>query len=44
LALIATGSSTRKTRIPFGPFLATGAVIAVLWGQGLVDLWLGRGS
>ena len=44
LALIATGSSTRKTRIPFGPFLALGAVIAVLWGQGLVDLWLGRGS
>jgi len=23
----------RKTRIPFGPFLAAGAVLTVLWGD-----------
>ncbi len=30
----------RKEPVPFGPFLAAGAVIALLWGQQLVDLYL----
>ena len=31
----------RKTRVPFGPFLALGAVIGVLAGNELVQLYLG---
>lgn len=31
VVMAATGGG-RKTRIPFGPFLAAGAVVAVLWG------------
>lgn len=30
----------RKTRVPFGPFLALGAVVGVLAGSELVDLYL----
>ncbi|MHB8682645.1 MAG: prepilin peptidase [Acidimicrobiales bacterium] len=30
--MVATGGG-RKTRIPFGPFLAAGAVVAVVWGS-----------
>ena len=30
----------RKDRIPFAPFLASGAVIALIWGKDLVDLYL----
>jgi leader peptidase (prepilin peptidase) / N-methyltransferase len=32
----------RKTAIPFGPFLALGAVVAVLVGHGLVELYVHR--
>ena len=32
VVMVATGGG-RKTRIPFGPFLACGAVVAVLWGS-----------
>ena len=31
-AMVLTGAG-RKTRIPFGPFLAAGAVLTVLWGS-----------
>jgi leader peptidase (prepilin peptidase)/N-methyltransferase len=31
----------RSTAIPFGPFLAAGAIVTVLWGQPLVHAWLG---
>jgi leader peptidase (prepilin peptidase)/N-methyltransferase len=34
--MIATGGG-RKTKVPFGPFLAAGAVLAVLWGGPLAD-------
>ena len=37
--LIFTGKG-RKDRIPFAPFLAAGAVVALVWGQQLVDLYL----
>jgi leader peptidase (prepilin peptidase)/N-methyltransferase len=35
------GAAGRKVGIPFGPFLAAGGVIALLWGQTLLDAWLG---
>lgn len=38
--LLAAGASG-KTRIPFGPFLALGAVIALVWGPGLYDWYSG---
>lgn len=34
--LLALGQRTRKQSIPFGPFLALGAIAALLWGQ---ELW-----
>ena len=30
------------TRIPFGPYLALGGIVAIVWGRELVVLWLGR--
>jgi leader peptidase (prepilin peptidase)/N-methyltransferase len=38
VAAMALGSAGRKTKLPFGPFLAAGAVLAVFVGQDLVDL------
>jgi prepilin signal peptidase PulO-like enzyme (type II secretory pathway) len=34
------GSAARKMGIPFGPFLALGAVIALFWGDRLLDAYL----
>lgn len=36
IALIAAGAGTRKLRLPFGVFLAVGAVVAWFFGEGLV--------
>jgi leader peptidase (prepilin peptidase) / N-methyltransferase len=33
VAAMAVSGAGRKTRIPFGPFLAAGAVLTVLWGS-----------
>jgi leader peptidase (prepilin peptidase)/N-methyltransferase len=33
IAAMAVSGAGRKTRIPFGPFLAAGAVVTVLWGS-----------
>jgi leader peptidase (prepilin peptidase) / N-methyltransferase len=42
VAAMAVGSAGRKTALPFGPFLAAGTVLAVLTGQGVVELlWHG---
>lgn len=41
LVLLATKVRSRKDRIPFGPFLAAGSMLAVWFGQPLVRLWLG---
>ena len=30
------------TRIPFGPYLALGGIVALLWGREAVTAWLGR--
>ena len=37
LTLLATGLRTRKDHIPFAPFLASGAVLAVLLGGPILD-------
>src|SRR5262249_55760728 len=35
------GSAARKMRIPFGPFLALGGVVALFTGTALLDAYLG---
>ena len=39
---LVTRKATGQTALPFGPFLAAGAVVAVFVGQHFVDLVLGR--
>ncbi len=41
LGLVLFGGRSRKDAVPFGPFLAAGAVLAVLVGRPLIDWWLG---
>ena len=41
--LIAVGSRGRKQHIPFGPFLAAGTMIFVLFGDPIVSWWRGLG-
>jgi len=41
VVLIATGRAGRRSRVPFAPFLAAGAVVACLWGTTIVHWWLG---
>jgi leader peptidase (prepilin peptidase)/N-methyltransferase len=41
IALVLFGRAGRRTRVPFGPFLALGTVIAVLFGAPLARAWLG---
>lgn len=43
VVMLATGGG-RKTRIPFGPFLASGAVVAVLWGGPIANALFHRGT
>jgi leader peptidase (prepilin peptidase)/N-methyltransferase len=43
LVLIATRLRTRKDAVPFGPFLASGAVLAVLWGHAILRAYQGHG-
>jgi leader peptidase (prepilin peptidase)/N-methyltransferase len=33
------GSAARKMRIPFGPFLALGSVVALFWGHALLSVY-----
>jgi leader peptidase (prepilin peptidase)/N-methyltransferase len=35
------GSKARKMAIPFAPFLALGGVVALFWGEALLDAYLG---
>jgi leader peptidase (prepilin peptidase)/N-methyltransferase len=37
VALLVLGKATRKTGVPFGPFMLAGTVLAVLWGDSVVD-------
>jgi leader peptidase (prepilin peptidase)/N-methyltransferase len=32
----------RDTRIPFGPYLALGGIVGLIWGREAVTAWLGR--
>jgi leader peptidase (prepilin peptidase)/N-methyltransferase len=41
VALLALGRAGRKDAVPFGPFLALGGLVALLWGQGLLGWYLG---
>jgi leader peptidase (prepilin peptidase)/N-methyltransferase len=43
VAIVVTGAG-RKTRIPFGPFLAAGAVVTVLWGGPLAHALFHRSA
>lgn len=40
VALLCVGRAGRKSRLPFGPFLAAGTVVAVLYGSTIARLWL----
>jgi leader peptidase (prepilin peptidase)/N-methyltransferase len=40
VALLASGMRGRKDMIPFGPYLAAGAVLSLLWGARLADAYL----
>ena len=40
--LMAVKGRSRKTKLAFGPYLAAGALVALVWGQPLIDLYLGR--
>ncbi|MGZ4757122.1 MAG: prepilin peptidase, partial [Acidimicrobiia bacterium] len=40
--LIALRLRTRKDHVPFGPFLAAGALVAIYWGTQLLDLFSRR--
>jgi prepilin signal peptidase PulO-like enzyme (type II secretory pathway) len=37
--LLTKGLSGRKSTFPFGPFLALGAMVALLWGPQLWAAW-----
>jgi leader peptidase (prepilin peptidase)/N-methyltransferase len=41
IGLLATGIKGRKDPIPFGPFIALGALAAVFWGGQIIHLFLG---
>jgi leader peptidase (prepilin peptidase)/N-methyltransferase len=38
--LLVKGSKARKIGLPFAPFLAAGGVLALFWGEPLLDWWL----
>ncbi len=40
VAIMLTQKGDRKTMVPFGPFLAVGAMIGTLWGSSIVDFYL----
>jgi leader peptidase (prepilin peptidase)/N-methyltransferase len=41
IVLMAAGIRGRKDPIPFGPFLAAGGVVGLLWGESIVRWYLG---
>lgn len=44
VGVMVSGRGGRKTRIPFGPFMALGAVVAVVWGNPIANLLFHRGA
>ena len=43
IAMIVALGRDRQIPIPFGPYLATAGWIALLWGEPIVNAWLGSG-
>ncbi|MFC1944183.1 prepilin peptidase [Chloroflexota bacterium] len=41
IGFLLLGGKGRKGTIPFGPFLTLGAMVALLWGEGLIDWYRG---
>jgi leader peptidase (prepilin peptidase)/N-methyltransferase len=41
VALIATKVKTRKDHVPFGPFLASGTLITILWAAPILHWYRG---
>lgn len=41
IALIVFRRGGMKSQVPFGPYLAAGTLAGVLWGEALLDAWLG---
>ncbi len=44
LLLVALRRQPRDKPIPFGPFLAAAGLIALIYGRGVMDMWLGQWS
>jgi leader peptidase (prepilin peptidase)/N-methyltransferase len=42
MLLMVIGKAGRKSKIPYGPFMLAGALVAILWGGVLADLYLDR--
>jgi leader peptidase (prepilin peptidase)/N-methyltransferase len=42
--LVRHGRSARKQTIPYGPFLALGGVVALFWGDAVLDWYLNFGT
>ncbi|MGE0358336.1 MAG: A24 family peptidase [Burkholderiales bacterium] len=42
IAMIVFAGKGREARIPFGPYLAAGGLVAILWGREAVIAYLGR--
>jgi prepilin signal peptidase PulO-like enzyme (type II secretory pathway) len=40
--LVRMGASARKMAVPFGPFLAAGALVALWFGSSMIDWYSGR--
>ncbi|CAM4239719.1 leader peptidase (prepilin peptidase)/N-methyltransferase [Paenibacillus endophyticus] len=40
IVLLATGAHSKGKTIPFGPYIAVGALAAYYWGNGLIDWYL----
>ena len=43
LVLMALGKAGRKTEMPFGTYLAIGALISLVWGNEVIVWWMGVG-
>jgi len=43
LALVATGRATLKSKLPFGPFMLLGALVAIVWGGPVVAWYVASG-
>jgi len=41
LPLLVQGKANRKTHLPFGPLLLAGMIIIMLWGNGIVEWYIG---